>query len=159
MNGATERCCAICLEPRRGNENWFLLTENRWTDRLRIPGWSDAPANKPGAYAACGAEHVQQLVIHWMAMGTLDYPFARVHRERKRASRKSTDFTPIADHEMREAKVYGELAVRRESLERILSENPQSLASILMALISALSGQQSCLPAEEREDELELVLT
>lgn len=81
-----------------------------------------------------------------MAMGTLDYPFSRAHSERKRVSRKSTDFTPIADHHMKEAKVCGELAVHRESLERILSENPQSLASIRMELISALGGQQSCSP-------------
>src|SRR5580765_3103230 len=56
-------------------------------------------------------------------------------------------------------KVFGELAVHRESLERVLSENPQSLASILLALISALGGQHSTLPAEEREKEGAFVLT
>jgi len=39
------------------------------------------------------------------------------------------------------------------------SENPQSLASILLALISALGGQRSTLPAEEREEEGAFVLT
>jgi hypothetical protein len=71
---AAERCCAFCLEPRLYSDGWFLLTENRWTDRLKILGWNEALATKPGVHAACGAEHVQQLVIHWMAMGTLDYP-------------------------------------------------------------------------------------
>jgi len=60
---------------------------------------------------------------------------------------------------MKEAKVYGKSAVHRESRERILSENPQSLASVLRALISALGGQQCCTPVEERKGELELVLT
>ena len=60
---------------------------------------------------------------------------------------------------MKGIKVYGELAVHRESLERVLGENPQSLASILLALIGALGGPPNSLPAEEREEEGALVLT
>ena len=120
------------------------LSENRWTDRLKILGWNDGLASEPGVHAACGAEHVQQLVIHWMAMGTLDYPFARTHREAKRSLRTA---------------FYGEARPPPESLERVLSENPQSLASILLALISALGGQHNSLPAEEMEEEAALVLT
>ena len=45
---AAERCCAICLEPRLDGDGWFLLTENRWTDRLKILGWSETLATKPG---------------------------------------------------------------------------------------------------------------
>lgn len=159
MNGATERCCAICLEPQLSGDGWFLLTENRWTDRLKILGWSDGLANKPGVYAACGAEHVQQLVIHWMAMGTLDYPFARTHSGTKKNFRKSGDGPAAGEPDTRGLKIFGELAVHRESLERVLSENPQSLATILLALISALGGKQRSVPAEEREEEAALVLT
>lgn len=160
MKAAAERCCAICLEPRLGGDGWFLLIENRWTDRLKILGWNDGLASEPGVHAACGAEHVQQLVIHWMAMGTLDYPFARTHREAKRSLRRPSEkpaSTPEPD--TRGIKVFGELAVHRESLERVLSENPQSLASILLALISALGGQHNSLPGEEMEEEAALVLT
>jgi hypothetical protein len=156
---AAERCCAICLESRLGGDGWFLLMENRWTDRLKILGWNDTLASEAGVFAACGAEHVQQLVIHWMAMGTLEYPFARVHREVKRSVRRNSALPPAPEPDTRGIKVYGELAVHRESLERVLSENPQSLASILLALISALGGQHSSLPAEEREEEAALVLT
>jgi hypothetical protein len=154
-----ERCCAICLEPRLGGDGWFLLTENRWTDRLKILGWNDTLAREPGVFAACGAEHVQQLVIHRMAMGTLDYPFARAHREAKRTPRRPSEKPAMPEPDTRGIKLYGELAVHRESLERVLSENPQSLASILLALISALGGQHNSLPAEEREEEAALVLT
>jgi hypothetical protein len=156
---AVERCCSICLEPRLGGDGWFLLTENRWTDRLRILGWNDVLASEPNVFAACGAEHVQQLVIHWMAMGTLDYPFARAHRAAKRSPRRPSEKPATPEPDTRGIKVFGELAVHRESLERVLSENPQSLASILLALISALGGQHNALPAEEREEEGALVLT
>ena len=47
MKAVAERCCAICLEPRLGCDGWFLLYENRWTDRLKILGWSDTLANEP----------------------------------------------------------------------------------------------------------------
>src|SRR5882672_9408800 len=150
---AAERCCAICLEPRLDGDGWFLLTENRWTDRLKILGWNETLATKPGVHAACGAEHVQQLVIHWMAMGTLDYPFARDHRAAKTVARKISSATTVPEPDMKGIKVFGELAVHRESLERVLSENPQSLASILLALISALGGQRKSLPTEEFEEE------
>lgn len=156
---AADRCCAICLEPRWGGDGWFLLTENQWTDRLKILGWNDTLASEPGVYAACGAEHAQQLVIHWMAMGTLEYPFARTHRGGKRAARKNSAVPATPEPDTRGIKVYGELAVHRESLERVLGENPQSLASILLALISALGGQHHSLPAEEIEEEAALVLT
>ena len=144
---------------RLGGDGWFLLTENRWTDRLKILGWNDSLASEPGVFAACGAEHVQQLVIHWMAMGTLEYPFARARREAKRSLRKPSDKPATPEPDIRGVKVYGELAVHRESLERVLSENPQSLASILLALISALGGHHNSLPAEEFEGEAALVLT
>jgi|SRR4029077_463776 len=156
---AVDRCCSICLEPRLGGNGWFLLTENQWTDRLKILGWNDTLASEPGVFAACGAEHVQQLVIHWMAMGTLDYPFARARREAKRSPRKPTERPCTPEPDTRGIKVFGELAVHRESLERVLSENPQSLASILLALISALGGQHNSLHAEEREEEGALVST
>lgn len=161
MKTEPERYCAICLEPRIQSNGWFLLTENRWTDRLKILAWNDVLAAEPGVHAACGAEHVQQLVTHWMAMGTLDYPFARAHSRNKGATRKNPAVaeTGGTEPDTKGIKVLGELAVHRESLERVLSENPKSLASILMALISALVGQRSSVPAEEREEEAAYALT
>jgi hypothetical protein len=155
MNAREERYCTICLEPRVEGEEWFLVTENRWTDRLKILGWNDTLAVAPGVHAACGAEHVQQLVIHWMAMGTLDYPFARAHSEVKKSARKNDAGTEPNNTEpdVRGVKVFGELAVHRESLERVLNESPQSLGSVLLALISALGGQKASTPSEERDEE------
>jgi hypothetical protein len=83
-----------------------------------------------------------------MATGSLNYPFARSHAgersRRKRAHRPELD--------IRGAKVIGELAVHRESLSRVLRENPESLGSILSALISALDGSR---PASDCEEEAE----
>ena len=57
-----------------------MLTENEWTDRLKILSWNETLAGHQGVLAACGAAHVQQMVVHWMAVGSLEYPLARVPR-------------------------------------------------------------------------------
>jgi hypothetical protein len=131
-----------------------LLTENRWIDRLKILAWDEKPAAQPGMYAACGADHVQQLVIHWMAMGTLDYPFARAYCQNKKSRRTDAAAARPCDMEpdTKGVKVFGELAVHRESLDRILSESPQSPGTILLALIGALGGERNCAPTEIEEE-------
>ena len=148
--------CSICGEPRRENDGWFLLTENRWTDRLKVLGWSDRLVSQAGVYPACGAAHVQQLVVHWMAMGSLSHPFARVRPGCSGNPRKLLPETsPEAQEpDTRGVKVVGELAVHRESLSRILIENPESLASIPGALIGAIPRSRDRTLAEEG-DELE----
>lgn len=153
MKGQATPCCAICLEPRTKAEGWFLLTENRWTDRLQVLAWNDALVSKSGVQAACGPAHVEQLVIHWMATGSLNYPFARPQSAPGRPTGTccSKSVTYQLEPDMRGSKVLGELAVHRESLERILRENPESLGSILSALISALATHQQTNEVSEEE--------
>ena len=144
--------CTICGEPHRAGESWFVLTENRWTDRLKILGWNDQLVGQSGAYPACGAAHVQQLVVHWMTVGRLDHPFACVPSANPKSRRHRQACTPVHELDTRGAKVIGELSVHRESLSRILVESPGSLASILEALISAVSGDRRPSTAEESEE-------
>lgn len=144
--------CTICGEPHRAGDAWFLLTENRWTDRLKILGWNDQLVVLPGIYSACGTSHVQQLVVHWMTMGSLAHPFARAGVTPRNLRRKEAA-THAPEIDIRGAKIIGELAVNRESLSRILVESPESLASILEALISALSPDRRPVLAEESEEQ------
>jgi hypothetical protein len=56
------------------------------------------------------------------------------------------------------ARQIGELAVDRESMERVLSDSPQSLQTILDALMDALRQETSSLyKAVESEEEEELL--
>ena len=159
MNSRGESRCVICHEGHNESDGWFLLTENRWTDRVKIFGWNDVLASQPGVHAACCAGHVQQLVVHWMATGSLDYPFA-LSRPEHRCSILAPE-KPAAVHAEPDAsgsRVLSELAVHRESLERVLAENPESLAGMLHALLSALgtsSGSVIDPPGNEvrREEE------
>jgi hypothetical protein len=142
MKGEATPFCVICLEEST-RAGWFLLTENRWTDRLKILGWNDALASKPGIYAVCGPAHAEQLVIHWMVMGTLDFPFARLKPTPEQPSQKSSirSVSSQAEPDTSGVELLGELAVHRESMERILLESPDSLESILSALMEVLENR------------------
>ncbi len=152
MKASSAVFCTICGEPHRAGDAWFLLTENRWTDRLKILGWNERLIALPGVYPACGAAHVQQLFVNWMAMGSLAHSFARAGA----LPRKPRRMNAVPDEpelDIRDARVVGELAVHRESLSRILVESPESLASILEALISDLSSDRRPVALEESQEQ------
>jgi hypothetical protein len=150
--------CAICQVEGRDRQSWFLLAENHWEDRLKILQWNDLLAGHDGMYAACSVFHVQQLVAHWMATGSLDYPFARSGATRKRPfsqgewGRKAEATGP----NLGGITQLGEIAVHRETLQRVLLENPESLLSILDALVSALDHTGYRQPVGELPEEQEL---
>ena len=113
----------------------FPGRENTWEDKLTIcNGMSRWPPGA-GIQVACGIDHVEELVIHWMTTGSLDYPFARSALGATGWRRS----TPVAGRvDLSGARPIGELAVHRESVERVLAENPQSLKVVLDALLDAL---------------------
>lgn len=150
--------CAICGEQRLDEGGWFVLVENRWTDRLKILAWNEALASADETHLACGAAHVQQLVVHWMTMGSLEYPFAKAPGSRTIAKVRREREICKAETDLGSSRVVGELAVHRESLKRILEESPESLAAILEALTSALTGKdfQKSGNAQDYEENREL---
>jgi hypothetical protein len=128
--------CEICGSPRPAEDDWFLLSASRWQDRLKIMSWNEEMAQQNGVYLACGAAHVRELVAHWLITGSLDYPFARLAGGQEASC--SPEAEPCATAK---AASIGELAVHRESLERLLAENPCTLTSILEALMQALTKE------------------
>ncbi|HVO80999.1 MAG TPA: hypothetical protein VMT28_09720 [Terriglobales bacterium] len=143
---ARELClCAICGEEKSAEDRWFLITESRWQDKLKILHWDDRLAAQAGIYPACSPAHVQETVLHWMATGGLDYPFARVSAMgRKRSGlRRGILLSEPEEVDTSGARQIGELSVDRESIRRVLSENPYSLSAILDALLSALERDPS----------------
>ena len=127
--------CAICGEERSGNEPRFLLAENFWEDKLTILHWNEKLASRDGIQVACGLDHAEQLAILWMTTGRLDYP-VRSNCAGSTAWRHISRQNSWVD--LSGARRIGELAVHRESVERLLTENPQSIKGILDALLHAL---------------------
>jgi hypothetical protein len=135
MNYLRRSACAICRGEQPGDETRFLLTENRWEDKLTILQWNEQMAMRPGIQVACSINHVEELVIHWMTTGSLDYPFAQTAVGYWGWRRPTM---PNYRVDLTGTRQIGELAVHRESMERVLAENPQSLQVIQDTLLDAL---------------------
>jgi len=142
MNSSTKQECAICGEERSEEQVWFLVAESHWEDKLKVLQWQDELARRRGIYAACSAGHVEELVVHWMTTGSLDYPFATVgHKPDKHRQRIGCFLPTIEEPNTRGARQIGELAVDRESVRRALKDDPQSLQVILDELLNALERE------------------
>jgi hypothetical protein len=139
MNNRSMQECAICGEEGSAGQVWCLVAESHWEDKLKVLEWQDELAARQGIYAACGAEHVQELVVHWMTTGSLDYPFATVgHKIDRRRRRLGWILPTIEEPDTRGSRLIGELAVDRESVRRALREDPDSLQVILDELLDVL---------------------
>lgn len=130
--------CAICGEANPDPTQWFLVTENHWKDQLKILEWNSLLASQYGIHMACCPSHVQELVVHWIATGSVNYPFAHTMPRNVPAQRcnDSAKLQPVINTKC--VRTIGELTVHRESMRRVLSESPESLKSILDALCGAL---------------------
>jgi hypothetical protein len=132
--------CTICGEERSGNQVRFLVVENTWEDKLTVLEWNEELASRAGIQVACSIGHVEELVIHWMTTGRLDYPFARTTLG---AATWRNLVSPGSRVDLSGGRILGELSIHRESIERILMHNPESLRGILLALLDALHRETS----------------
>jgi hypothetical protein len=126
------------------------VAENSWDDKLKILEWNERLSAHHGAHQACSVAHVQELVVHWMTTGSLDYPFAQLLAVCRAAPSRNVNHG-ISEFEL-DARPIGELSVHRESMQRVLRESPHSLKTILDALLAALRRENPELP---RDPELE----
>ncbi|HEX4484922.1 MAG TPA: hypothetical protein VH088_01555 [Terriglobales bacterium] len=137
--------CSICGDASAPTGRWFLVAENSWEDKLKILEWNERLASHNGVHQACSVGHVQQLVVHWMTTGSLDYPFAQLLKVGRTSARN--DSHGIRELEF-DARPIGELTVHRESMQRVLSESPHSLKTILDALLAALRRESPEMPGD-----------
>ena len=133
--------CSVCGCSRKSSNGWFLIAESRWQDKVKILRWHEQLAQQPGIHHACSPAHAQELVVHWMITGSLDYPFARTQAGRGPRGR-SRLLTAPAEIDTRMGQQIGELAIHRESIHRILRDSPLSLSAVLDALLGALQKDQ-----------------
>lgn len=153
MHDAKTLPCTVCGDERRNSNRWFLLVENRREDKIKILQWNDRLAAQAGIHRACSAAHVQELVVHWMTTGSLDYPFAEVAFSRRPRRRWSDTAPPAQNVEGPGARPVGELAVHRESVKRVLHDSPHSLNTILEALLRALDRENAVEPRPDPSSE------
>jgi len=138
------QACTICGEGKLPSQVWFLVTESHYADKLRVLQWQDEIAEREGIYGACCPAHVEELVIHWMTTGSLDFPFATTAGPVRLGRRVPVASLPLMmEPDTRGARQIGELAVHRQSIGRLLDESPDSLQLILDELTRALQRESS----------------
>ncbi|MGH9511781.1 MAG: hypothetical protein ACRD2U_06555 [Terriglobales bacterium] len=143
--------CTICGREKT-RDGWFLIAVNRWEDKLKILEWNARCAFMDGVEEVCSAAHAMELVMHWMRTDSLSYPFAR-----KQPSSANRGPTSRNDPDTIEARQLGELYVHRESIGRLLKENPDSLTVILEEFALALQpGRKIVQQKETAEDNVRL---
>jgi hypothetical protein len=148
MNNARMPECTICGEERTAAHVWFLVAESQWEDKLRVLEWKDELATRRGIYAACCAGHVEELVVHWMTTGSLDYPFATIGcKPERRKQRLGSILSNMEEPDTRGSRLIGELAVDRQSVLRALRDDPDSLQVILDELLNALERETTGIAA------------
>lgn len=138
--------CTICGENMPASRRSFAVVQSRLEDKVRIFHREDM-AGPRGVQGACCSAHVRELVIHWMVTGSLDYPFADARSKHKLAVQSPTR-SPGGQGAFDSLAVpIGELAIDRDSVSRILSENPAWLEVILGELHDALERSIETRPA------------
>lgn len=142
MDNLKTQECTICGEQKPAVQVWFLVAENHWEDKLKVLAWQEELAGRRGVYAACCAGHVEELVVHWMTTGSLDYPFATVGAVREQR-RIGSPLPSINEPDTQGARQIGELSVDRESVRRALKQDPQALQVILDELYGALEREMT----------------
>jgi len=139
MKQPSVQLCTVCGEMKIDGQIWFLVAESHWEDKLSILQWEDEISLRHGMYGACSPTHVEELVVHWMTTGSLDFPFAI---GQDRLEQKPGSFLPvIREADTRGARHIGELCVHRESMTRVLQESPDLLQTILDELTDALNRE------------------
>ena len=139
--GAISHPCVVCGEEKLARQVWFLLTENDCQESVRVLQWEDRLTSLSNMYCACSPAHVRELIAHWMTMGTLDYPFADSGSRRVGFRRPLSSFGTFDESCRNDGYALAELTVHRESLERILDENPGPLRIILEELVNELQRE------------------
>jgi hypothetical protein len=147
-----EWACIICDQKAVPGQRWFALAQDYHEDRLRIFHQENFTGQAPIPRACCPA-HVQQLAIHWMVTGSLDYPFAESRPNRPSAKRFIAPSTPTDVVDRQRVSPICELSVNRDVVCRVLLENAAWLGVILEELRDALEKSIETSPdAQTPED-------
>ncbi len=127
--------CAICGDQKAGQQNWYLIAENPWEDRVRIMHWENCLALSPGILSACGAVHVRELLTQWLNSEILSSSQKSLPPI---FTREQPDFFHSPAWELAgRVQPIGELAVHR----RALHDSPATLQSVLDAVFRTLQNE------------------
>ena len=132
--------CSVCGLDTLRRDDWFLVVENRWLDRLKILTWHPSLAAHQGFKSACGREHLRILIGFWLDKASLGLPpqANEVMPITSNAGPDEAELGPGAS-----GRLVGELSVFREAFSSEWTGSPATLEAIVDALIPVEYRAQS----------------
>jgi hypothetical protein len=124
--------CSVCTRESADHSGWFLVVENQWCDRLKVLRWHPLLAQQAHIRSVCGRLHLKLLINHWFAYSNLEY----LTREPESAVLDPCEVYEPVYALTSDGRLLGELAVHRESPTNNWSGSPETLESILDALVA-----------------------
>ena len=123
--------CSVCGQNAVRHNGWFLVTENRWLDRLRIYDWNPSLAAGNEVESACCRLHLRTLMENWVSQSS-------VHLAPRDEEPPAIAGIPVRDDFQAAERVGGrlvaELAVYREPFSRDWTGTREILESIVDAI-------------------------
>jgi hypothetical protein len=127
--------CSVCGLVALRHHNWFLAMENRWLDRLKVFTWHRSLAREQDVKSACCRLHLKVLVAYWLEQASLRLATPANHLPIPIGGYADDDELDLSADSG--GRVIGELSVCREPMSQGWVGSPETLESILDALIPA----------------------
>ena len=124
--------CSVCTRESADHSGWFLVLENRWSDRLKVLRWHPLLAQQAHIQSVCGRLHLKVLINHWFTYSNLEY----LAREPESAVLDPSDIYEPVYAVTSGGGLLGELAVHRESPTDNWNGSREILESIMDALVA-----------------------
>lgn len=126
--------CSVCGLDTFRHQEWFVVIDNRWLDRLKILSWHPSLAIQKDVKSVCCREHLKALVAHWLTRASLRVAPVQSLPPIPIGSDPTSADIDLGPEAL--GRLVGELTVHRESFSRVWSGSPESLECILDALIT-----------------------
>jgi hypothetical protein len=138
-----EHVCEVCGTRKRKQGNWFLVTQDRRGDVLRILYWSEGVAQRKNVWACCSPQHVQMFVERWLAPTANDAP-----SQVPGAAADLMAMNPDLEQHLKLA-LTTETQISEEALANGFAFEENSTQSVLDAVEALLQGYGSDLEDDE----------
>ena len=125
--------CSVCGLVTSRHDDWFLVIENRWLDRLKILTWHSSLAPQTEIRSACCRQHLRLLIGHWLDQASLRLIPQAYTPPMPIASAPARQDLELDQHSA--GYLLGELSVCRETFSHSWTGSNAALEGILDALV------------------------
>jgi hypothetical protein len=137
--------CELCGARKRKQGQWFLISQDRCGDSLRILFWNEAVAPHPNVWTFCSSEHVREFVSRWLAQDS------GVDTDPGTLCEKPLFGLTVQQEEQLRDSLVNKLQVSRAALNAGFADQRESALMVLDAIQAVLESYGPDLESEPEE--------